>query len=158
MAAALLACSSEGDILPKKDRFTPSNVPDGSSSMDAAPPDVQPDVAGDGKNARDPNANCVKPGTPNNERGIGGYCEPDRHDCEGDAGPRFCTAQFAELAKVPDNQWFCSGLCTSDEECGTGAVCATNEVGSGCVPLVCRMDAGASTDAATAPAGTALWR
>ena len=31
---------------------------------------------------RDPNKNCVKPGTPNNELGVGGYCDlKDDADC-----------------------------------------------------------------------------
>src|SRR6188474_1396125 len=63
MFTALLGCSSDGDILPKKERFTPGNVPDASSPMDAAP-EAEPDLPGDGKKPRDPNANCVKPGTP----------------------------------------------------------------------------------------------
>lgn len=128
-AFALVACSSEGDILPKKERF---------SRADGA-------VADDGRAPRDPDANCVKPGTRSNERGVGGYCEPGRGDCESEVGARFCTAEYRELTKIDDNKWFCSAICVTDEECGTGASCAPAPQGDarGCVPIACYMDGGA---------------
>jgi len=140
------ACSSEGNILPKRERFTPTLVDSGG--VGDAEPDVAsvPDVASDGYKPRDPNANCVKPGTPSNERGVGGYCEAGPVDCIYEAGPRFCTADFKEVASVPDDAWFCTTTCTIDDECGSGAVCQTSGVGNGCVPLVCIMD-GSSTHA-----------
>jgi hypothetical protein len=125
----LVACSSEGDILPKKERFARS---------DAA---AAPDVGGDGRKPRDPDANCVKPGTPNNERGVGGYCE-QAGDCPDDIGARFCTAEFAELTPLDDDKWFCSTLCAVDDDCGTGVVCIDGPGGKGCSPLSCRVDAG----------------
>ncbi|HMJ55883.1 MAG TPA: hypothetical protein VK540_27615 [Polyangiaceae bacterium] len=134
--AVLAGCSSEGDILPSKVRFTPSLVD--SSIAEAAAPDV---VGDDGSRPRDPNANCVKPGTPRNERGVGGYCEPGRNDCESDAGPRFCTADYRDLTPIDDDKWFCSTLCTMDQECGTGAFCIAGTIGSGCSPFACRPDA-----------------
>ena len=130
----LVACSSEGDIFPKRERFARS---DGAVAEDAA----APDVAGDGRKPRDPDANCVKPGTPNNERGIGGYCEPMRGDCESEQGPRFCTADFAELTPIDDDKWFCSTVCQTDEECGTGAMCVRVGIGNGCSPFACAPDA-----------------
>jgi hypothetical protein len=139
LVAAFVACSSEGDILPKKDRFPP---PDAGSD--------------DGRKPRDPEANCVKPGTPNNERGVGGYCESGPVDCVYDGGPRFCSADFTATAPVPDDQWFCSTICVTDEECGSGAICFLNDLGKACVPAVCRPDAGAS--GLKAPAGKAPWR
>jgi hypothetical protein len=129
----LVACSSEGDILPKKERFVRPDA--------ALVDDVAPDVAGDGRKPRDPNANCVKPGTPNNERGMGGYCEPGRGDCETEQGPRFCTADYAELTPIDDDKWFCSTVCMTNEECGTGAVCTRGSIGNGCTPLTCAPDA-----------------
>jgi hypothetical protein len=135
----LLACSSEGDILPKKERFSRS---DGAVLEDAAPPDV----ASDGKKPRNPDANCVKPGTPNNERGVGGYCEPGRGDCETDLGPRFCTADYAELTPIDDDKWFCSTLCLTDEDCGSGLICNQGGIGKGCVPLACIADASTTRD------------
>jgi hypothetical protein len=131
VALGFVACSSEGDILPKKERF---------SRPDAAIPD-------DSKKPRDPDANCIKPGTPRNERGVGGYCEPGRNDCESDAGPRFCTADYREITPIDDDKWFCSTLCVTDEECGTGAFCVVAPGGDsrGCAPPECmRQDAGAS--------------
>jgi hypothetical protein len=125
----LVACSSEGDILPKKERF---------GRADAA---AAPDVADDGKPPRDPNANCVKPGTPNNERGMGGYCE-QASDCPDDLGSRFCTVEFADLTPLKDDQWFCSTLCADDSDCGAGVVCVDGAGGKGCAPLSCRADAG----------------
>jgi hypothetical protein len=131
--AVLAGCSSEGDILPSKVRFTPSLI-DSSVAEAAAPRD--------GKKPRDPNANCVKPGTPNNERGVGGYCEPGRNDCEYEGGPRFCTADYSDLTPVEDDKWFCvSAACTMDDECGTGAFCITSGIGNGCVPFACAPDA-----------------
>ena len=72
--------------------------------------------------------NCVKPGTPNNSLGIGGYC--DTHTAcpkmmVPDAGPIFCTAGFPQ---TPAGEWFCTTLCdqTLDasalEQCGSGEV------------------------------------
>jgi hypothetical protein len=91
---------------------------------------------------RDPEANCVTPGTPPNERGVGSYCEKGTGQCEAESGQtRFCTADFSDIAPVLDNQWFCSTVCTMDEECGSGAVCSTTMVASGCVPLSCLPDA-----------------
>jgi hypothetical protein len=133
VAMTLGACSSEGDILPKKERFA---RPDADPAEDAGA-----DVAGDGRKPRDPNANCVKPGTPNNERGVGGYCE-QAGDCPDDVGPRFCTAEFVELTPVDDDKWFCSTLCADDSDCGAGVVCVEGAGGKGCAPLSCRADAG----------------
>ena len=125
----LVACSSEGDILPKKERF---------ARADAA---AVPDVAGDAKPPRDPDANCVKPGTPNNERGVGGYCE-QASDCPDDVGSRFCTAEFVELTPIDDDKWFCSTLCVDNNDCGAGVVCVDGPGGKGCAPVSCRADAG----------------
>ncbi len=73
---------------------------------------------------------CPPPGTPNNELGLGGYCKTSS-DCSNAAGLRFCVADFGS-----DN--FCTGLCTVDADCGSGAIyCAHTAQGSGCVPLAC---------------------
>jgi hypothetical protein len=143
LGAPFVGCSSEGDILPKKVRYTPGVVEAGVDAVDAGViPEAGPDVSGDGRKARDPNANCVKPGTPNNERDVGGYCEPGRGDCASEQGPRFCTAEFSEITVIEQNKWFCSTVCMTDDECGTGAICATGAVGKGCAPIVCVGDAG----------------
>jgi hypothetical protein len=125
----VVGCSSEGDILPKKERFARS---DGGAT---------PDVTDDGKPPRDPDANCVKPGTPNNERGVGGYCE-QAIDCPDDVGARFCTVEFADLTPLDDDKWFCSALCASDNDCGPGVACVDGPGSKGCAPISCLPDAG----------------
>src|SRR5947207_1484065 len=65
----------------------------------------------------------------NNERGFGAYCDTTS-DCDSEAGLRLCAADFG-------GGHFCTGLCSVDEECGSGVYCEHNVQGSGCVPLVC---------------------
>jgi phage host-nuclease inhibitor protein Gam len=85
--------------------------------------------------------NCVPPGTPNNDKGVGGYCEKNS-DCVADGSATVCSARFGAGA----GSWFCTGPCVRDEDCGEGVRCVTYEQGSGCVPLACggRGDAGAT--------------
>lgn len=136
-AVVLASCSSENDILPKKERFTPTTpARDAASSIDSSTPE---DDASDGKTPRDPQANCVPPGTPRNERDVGGYCETDE-DCASDQGPRFCTGTLRDITVIRDDEWYCSTVCTVDDECGTGAVCFLGVPSRGCVPLACRKD------------------
>lgn len=98
-------------------------------------------VGPDGRAPRDPNANCVKPGTPNNDQGIGGYCETQA-DCV--KGKSTCTGALG----APDNAWFCTRLCNSDPNCGDGLYCAHDPRGIVCVPIVCGYtDADAPRDA-----------
>ncbi len=92
-----------------------------------------------GSEARDPNANCVKPGTPNNDQGLGGYCESN-DDCV--RLKSLCTAEF----HAPPNAWFCTRPCDSDPDCGVGLYCADDPRGIACVPIVCGV-ADAATDA-----------
>ena len=84
--------------------------------------------------------NCVKPGTPGNEIGVGAYCER-MSDCK----MTLCTGLFG----APSDAWFCSKLCTTTSECGSGAVCISDPRGTACVPMICIKDSGveASTDA-----------
>jgi hypothetical protein len=122
-AAATGACSSDPPIAP--------------ATADAADDAVAVAEAG-----RDPNANCVKPGTPNNEQGAGGYCEGPA-DCV--RGTSFCTATFA----APDDAWFCSKLCETNADCGSNMYCAHDARGVACVPIACGYtDADAPRDAA----------
>lgn len=94
---------------------------------------------------RDPAKNCVKPGSPGNEKGIGAYCEPGGAPCVGDAGSLLvCTGGFPG---VPDTAWFCTRGCTVDQDCGTDAFCLSNSLGTGCVPRSC-LPADAGVDAA----------
>ena len=122
------------------------------SSSDSGTPATDGGTDGGSGTALDP-ANCVPPGTKPNELGMGGYCEPKNESgtrggqCDKagpDAGPRFCSG---DVPDTPPHAWFCTYPCTKDEECGTGAYCAHDARGSGCVPLVCKSlqgDAGPS--------------
>jgi hypothetical protein len=83
-------------------------------------------------------SNCVPPGTPNNELGIGGYCDKAA-DCPGE----LCTALF----DAPPNAWFCSKFCVHGEPCGSNEVCAVGAQGIACVPLICFGDGGMIFDA-----------
>jgi hypothetical protein len=114
-----------------------------SSSSDS--PSTTSDTGTDagGLSPLDP-ANCVAPGTKPNEKGMGGYCEPSNASktrggqCD-KAGPdgaaRICTA---DVPDTPAHGWFCTYPCSKDEECGTGAYCAHDVKGSGCVPTICK--------------------
>jgi hypothetical protein len=83
---------------------------------------------------RDPNLNCVKPGTSSNEKGVGGYCETNA-DCPSVAGGFIlCSGSFAT---TPLYSWFCTTLCNVDADCGTGAFCGHSDLGNGCVPNAC---------------------
>jgi hypothetical protein len=93
---------------------------------------------------RDPNANCVKPGTPNNELGVGGYCETVAQCPAVDGGIRFCSGQFG----APETAWFCTRPCATDTDCGSNEYCAADPRGVACVPRICGpADAGSATDA-----------
>ena len=107
-----------------------------SSSAGSSPP------ADAGRDARDP-ANCVPPWTPNNEVGVGGYCETDQ-DCRTEAGAALCSGLYG----APEHDWFCTRLCMTASECGSGETCAQNPNGpqKACAPLVC-LAADAGVDA-----------
>jgi hypothetical protein len=69
---------------------------------------------------------CVAAGTPNNAAGYGGFCA-SANDCPAvDGAAHQCSA-----AK------FCTGSCTSSEECGPGLGCVVDTTGGSCVPCVC---------------------
>jgi hypothetical protein len=105
-----------------------------STSDTAAPADAGDDTA----SSRDGASNCVKPGTPSNDAGVGAYCDK-ASDCTGS----FCTGLFG----APESEWFCTRLCKTDGECGGGAYCAHDSRGAGCVPLTCGEAPDASADA-----------
>ena len=124
-------------------------------SSDPAPAaaDAATDASADGKGDPD---NCVPPGTKPNEKGMGGYCDPGGHQCDTagpGGGPRICTA---DVPDTPAHGWFCTYPCSTDGECGTGAYCASDPKGKGCVPTVCKKLSDAGTDSARdAPASDA---
>jgi len=75
---------------------------------------------------------CMEPGTPGNAVGVGEYCTPDGGQCADNEGANFCLATFDPASN------FCSIVfCTTDEQCGEGATCYQDEMGSACVPLEC---------------------
>jgi hypothetical protein len=81
--------------------------------------------------------NCVAPGTPNNAKGVGGYCQSGA-DCV--ASVSICSADFG----APPGNAFCTKLCQTTADCGSGAYCAHSTQGVACVPLTCGSpDAGA---------------
>jgi hypothetical protein len=98
-------------------------APTGCSSGDDEPGTETPDAGG-----HDPATNCIAPGTPSNDRGVGGYCTT------GDECPKsFCSALFG----APEDAWFCTVPCKKDADCGEGAACMTDPRGVACVPFVC---------------------
>jgi hypothetical protein len=108
-----------------------------SSSSNASDASTGSDT-GSGTGEGGGSTNCVAPGTPNNELGIGGYCDK-ASDCPG----QLCTALF----DAPPNAWFCSKFCAQGQSCGTGEVCAVDARGIACVPAVCFADGGVIFDA-----------
>jgi len=107
------------------------------------------DDAGRDPDAHDPLTNCVKPGTKNNDQGIGGYCQTHA-DCV--PGVSLCTGAVG----APPNAYFCTRLCAKNPNCGDGLYCAVDDRGTVCVPYTCGIadasieassDAEASNDA-----------
>jgi hypothetical protein len=122
--AALVACSSSSSGGSGGNGVDSGAVQDSGSGS----ADVGADVI------INPN-NCVKPGTPNNAQGVGGYCSPGGGQCNtaGPGGsPTLCSGDYNSMMNV----WFCTLPCPQ-QACGTGAVCVTTAMGSGCTPLTC---------------------
>jgi hypothetical protein len=118
---------------------TPPTLPDASPAR--AMSDAAMSDSGDDGAATQPT--CVVPvGTPPNELGVGGYCLANMAQCRTSL---FCSADF-----VPPSYGFCTKVCSSDSDCGSGIFCYTFPSAQGgvsvCVPLTCRTgsDAGAS--------------
>lgn len=136
LTLAVAACSS--------DDTTPA------STADAGTPDTG---AGDAQSAVDAGAtsdapssgNCVPPGTPNNEKGVGGYCSPGGGECASDAaGFILCSGDVG----APVGSYFCTTPCSADDQCGTNAYCANDPRGRACVPNACGTPPDAGADAA----------
>ncbi len=126
-AASFVACGSS-DSNPSA--ASPATPTDASTSADGATAEAASDAVSE-EPQFDPDANCVKPGTASNEKGFGGFCTKTE-DCTG-SGLHVCSGEFG----APIDHWFCTGPCSTDDDCGTGAACASNDLGRGCVPLVC---------------------
>lgn len=92
-----------------------------------------------------PSGSCSQPGDHGNDIGVGEFCTPRGSECAATSQAQLCLAQVAPA----EGQWFCTRLCTSDAQCGTGAVCDGDGRGSACIPARCAPppdDAGVSTD------------
>lgn len=86
-----------------------------------------------------PSDTCLE-GQCGNEIGVGRPCTKGGGECDafdllgGEAG--ICVVDFADNTNV----FCCTRPCSTDDECGSGAVCATNPANDndkGCVPRGC---------------------
>jgi len=81
---------------------------------------------------------CAAPGAPGNELGVGKECAKGGSACSTKAD--ICLADFAS-GTFPN---FCTMLCGSDADCGTGAKCQGSSGRAICIPTTCLSgDAGA---------------
>ena len=71
---------------------------------------------------------CVAEGDQGNEKSIGKYCQSS-NECP---GTTFCTAGLA-----PKGAEYCTAFCSTDADCGDGAVCYSDPRGKGCAPAKC---------------------
>jgi hypothetical protein len=88
-----------------------------------------------------PPGSCAQPGDVGNEIGVGAFCTPRGRECAAFSMAPLCLAQAA-----PDEgQWFCTRLCSTDDQCGSDARCLGDARGRACVPVRCvdpEIDAG----------------
>lgn len=73
---------------------------------------------------------CGDSGDPGNEDGVGKYCTAGGGQCVGTGAP-ICSAD------IQAGPGLCSKPCSTDADCGTGAVCMAGSLGSGCEPIAC---------------------
>ena len=77
--------------------------------------------------------NCVAKGYAGNDKKIGAYCDED-NGCPFQVDPfLICTASQDPTG----THKFCTTPCQNDNQCGTGAFCMKESLGSGCVPTQC---------------------
>jgi hypothetical protein len=159
LVAACSSSSSTSQVMTGQDGGTQKKADAGHDatkdvgSVGAA--DVLPDAI------IDPN-NCVAPGAPFSQKGIGGYCSTGGGQCAhaGTGGtPTLCTADFG----APAHEWFCTITCTTTTDCGAGGgTCVAAPFGQFCVESACAKalgDAGegafdAGVDSGTPDSGT----
>ena len=107
---------------------TPPNIPDASMTAAADAGSVDAGEAGT-------TACTVPEGSTGNELGVGMYCLAHKSQC---AAALFCSADY-----VPPAYGFCTKLCMTDADCGSGIFCYTYPTAQGglsvCVPNACRM-------------------
>jgi hypothetical protein len=102
---------------------------------------------------RAPGEPCVRTCNTGNEVGVGRYCTRGGNECSRNRSAILCTADFA--ADAPAG--WCTKPCSSDEGCGSGAVCTGDSRGRGCTPVECigpAPDAGAGADASAESGAT----
>jgi hypothetical protein len=76
---------------------------------------------------------CAASGAPGNSLGIGKECTPGGNEC---GSATICVADYVQ------GTWgnFCTTTCSTDAECGEGAVCSQSQAGASirtCVPTAC---------------------
>lgn len=80
--------------------------------------------------------NCVKPGDPGNDYGVGAYCDPTK-SCPTSKQQGVFLVCTSVAEGTPTDHYFCTAPCTENDECGKDAYCAKGAGGSGCVPFAC---------------------
>lgn len=78
-----------------------------------------------------PASSCGQRGDTGNDQGVGRFCTPTGNECM--VPSPFCLAALAPS----EGQFFCTHLCTSDNQCGTGASCQGDSRGRVCFPNRC---------------------
>lgn len=120
-------------------------IEDGTVREDAGNPGDATVNPGDGGV---PAESCVQPGEEGNERGVGRFCTRTGNQCAGRMA-NLCLAALAPTA----GQFFCTHLCTSNDQCGTGSVCDGDSRGRVCMPARCAptpADGGTASDGGSA--------
>jgi hypothetical protein len=85
---------------------------------------------------------CTQPGQMGNAVGVGEFCTKGGGQCRDNNGAIFCTVDY-----VMTEDWYCTALCTSDNDCGDNAYCSGSGMGGrGCIPARC---GGTPSDAGT---------
>lgn len=85
---------------------------------------------------------CGDSGDPGNEDGVGKFCTAGGGQCVGTGSP-ICSAD------IQAGPGLCSKPCSTDADCGTGAVCLASSLGSGCEPVACEATPTPTTSATT---------
>lgn len=90
---------------------------------------------------------CGDSGDPGNEDGVGKFCTAGGGQCVGTGSP-ICSAD------IQAGPGLCSKPCSTNADCGTGAVCLASSLGSGCEPVACEATPTPTASAATPTTGT----
>lgn len=93
---------------------------------------------------------CGDSGDPGNADGVGKFCTAGGGQCVGTGSP-ICSADIQ--AGVPG---LCSKPCSTDADCGTGAMCMASALGSGCEPIACNASPTPTPTTASVPTPVCL--